>query len=615
LGEDAESAPELVPGRWKVLFFSDLQELKVVDSAGRMVGKLHDIGMGLTGSLPQSEFLVISRMRRGRREMVSVPWSWVSALEASQLRLDYKREEVWQSEYSPAGILLGRNLLDRQIVDLHGNKVVRVNDLRMAEFDSNLRLTGVDVSQKALLRRLGLEKTASRVLRLVGGDLPEKTIPWDFVAPLEVQQPDLKLTVTESQLSELHPTDIADIIEQLEPLYRERLLDLLGAFIAAESLSEVEPGKQADVIEDLTEIKASNLLEIMPPDEAADIFALLPRDKAERLLNIMGVQEAGIIRELLGYGEDTAGGRMTPEFLSVPSSFSVSNALVYLRENAPDAETLYYVYVKDNEGRLKGVVSLRDLLTSPQEEKVEDFMHRDVISVNVSEDQEAVADTMSRYNFLALPVVDDHNAIKGIITVDDMIDVIREEAIEDLSHLGGLELSETGAAPSLRTRLPSVLITLLGGMAAALLISAYEDRIATLISLVFFIPLVLRAAQDISIVSQAVVLEEIGGKDLGWREILLMVWKEMRVVLLISLGLAILGGFVAALWEDYVRFGIAIGLTLFITVVAGTAVGICLPLISRRFKGELRYTQARFSSLFIAITTLAVYLGISTALL
>ena len=596
-----------------MLFFSDLQERKIMDSEGRIVGKLHDIGIGQQGSIPQSESLVISRMRRGRRETVSVPWDWVSSLQPSHLTLDRESEDIWRSERSPEGILLGRNLLDRQIVDLHGNKVVRVNDLRLAEFDSKLRLTGVDVSQKALLRRLGMEKTVARLLRIVGSGLPEKTIPWDFVAPLEVQRPDLKLTVTESQLGEMHPSDIADIIEQLEPQHRERLLDLLGAFTAAESLSEVEPGKQADVIEDLSEIKASNLLEIMPPDEATDIFALLPRDKAERLLNIMGLQEAGIIRELLGYGEDTAGGRMTTEFVSVPSSYTARDAMVYLRVNAPDAETLYYVYVEDDEGRLKGVVSLRDLLTSPQEERVDDFMRRDVISVNVTEDQEAVADTMSRYNFLALPVVDDSNTIKGIITVDDMIDVIREETIEDLSHLGGLELAETGAA--LSTRLPSVIITLLGGLAAALLISAFEDRIVPLISLVFFIPLVLRAAQDISIATQAVVLEEIGGKDLGWREILALVWKEMRVVLLISLGLAILGGLVAAIWEDYARFGITIGLTLFITVVLGTAVGICIPLISRRIRGELRYTQARFSSLFVAITTLAVYLGISTTLL
>lgn len=598
-----------------MLFFSDLQESKVLDRAGRTVGRLHDIGMDLKGQLPESDFLVISHSRRGRKEMVSVPWGWIVSLGPSGVKLDRERSEIWKSEYSQPGLLLGKNLLDRQIVDLHGNKVVRVNDLRMAEFDSSLRLTGVDVSQRALLRRLGLERTILKLLRVVGGDLPEKTIPWNYVAPLELQQPDLKLTVTRSQLIDLHPTDLADIIEQLEPQHRERILDLLGAFTAAESLSEVEPTRQADVIEDLTETKASNLLEIMPPDEATDILSLLSRDKAERLLNIMGLQEAETIRHLLGYEEDTAGGRMTTEFLVIPSLYAASETMAYLRENAPDAETLYYIYVEDNEERLKGVVSLRDLLTAPQQEKVEEFMYRDVISVNVAEDQEVVADIMSRYNFLALPVVDDNNIIKGIITVDDMIDVIREETIEDLSHLGGLELAEPGATPSLYTRMPSIVITLLGGLAAALLVSLFEDRIIPVIALVFYLPLILRAAQDISIISQAVVLEEIGGKDPGWKEILLLVWKEMRVVLLISLMLAILGGLVAAIWEDYFGFGLTIGLTLFTTVIVGTMVGVFLPLISRRFKGELRYTQARFSSLFVGLAALAIYLGMATAIL
>ena len=216
---------------------------------------------------------------------------------------------------------------------------------------------------------------------------------------------------------------------------------------------------------------------------------------------------------------------------------------------------------------------------------------------------------------LVAPVVDDTNTIKGIITVDDMIDVSREEAIEDLSHLGGLELAEPGTAPSLRTRLPSILIALLGGLAAALILSLFEDRTIPLIILAFYLPLVLRAAQDISMISQAVVLEEIGGKDPGWREIFLLMWKEMRVVLLISLILAVLGGLVAAFWEGYFRFGLTIGLTLFTTVVLGTMVGIFLPLISRRFKGELRYTQARFSSLFVGLAALAVYLGMATAIL
>ena len=598
-----------------MLFFTDLLEKKVLDSAGRTVGKLHDIGMQVVGRFPQSRFLVLSRYRRGRRETVTAPWEWVSSLGPAGITLDRKREEIWKRDHDLSGLLLARNLLDRQIVDLHGNRVVRVNDLQLAEFNSHLRLMGVDVSQKALLRRLGLEKTISRLYKAVGGDLPERSIPWNFVAPLEIQKYDLKLTVTQSQLSELHPPDIADIIEQLEPQYRERLLDLLGELTAAQSLSEVERGLQADVIEDLSETRASNLLEIMPPDEAADILALLPRDKAERLLNIMGVQEAGIIRELLGYAEDTAGGRMTPEFLAVPSTYTSQECIDFLRESAPDAETLYYLYVIDDEGRLKGVVSLRDLLTSPSGETVEDFMYRNVVSVNVDDDQELVADTMSHYNFLALPVVDDANLIRGIITVDDTIDVLREEAIEDLSHLGGLELAEAGVTHSLRSRLPSIFIILIGGIAAALLLSAFENRLIQFLALVFYLPLILRAAQDIGIFSQAVVLEEIGGKDLGWREILRMAWSELRVVLLLSVALGAAGGLIAAIWESYSRFGLAVGLTLFITVLVGTAVGILLPFITRRIRGELRYTQARFSSLLISLATLAIYLAMATVLL
>jgi magnesium transporter len=597
-----------------MLFFSQLQENKVVDASGRTAGKLHDIAVQLTGSFPQSQSLIISRFRRGRRETVCVPWEWVASINLQEVLINHPLEEIWQSRCEPGGLLLGRNLLDRQIVDLHGNKVVRANDLRLGEFDSKLRLMGVDVSPRALLRRLGLEKTAGGLLHLIGKDLADSTIPWNYVTPLEVEELDLRLTLTRSQLIDMHPTDIADILEQLDPEHRERVLDVLGSFAAAESLSEVERAKQADVIGDLSETKASNLLEIMPPDEAADILALLPRDKAERLLNIMGMKGAEIIRELLGYPEDTAGGRMTPEFLAVSSSFTAEECMNFLRREAPDAETLYYLYVMDNEGRLKGVLSLRDLLRSRADQKVEDFMHRDVISVSIYDDQELVADIMSRYNFLALPVVDEENFIKGIITVDDMIDVIREEAIEDLSHLAGIELTEA-AAPSFVRRLLPIAITLIGGIAAALILSVFQNKIAQFIALIFFLPLVLRAGQSIGMFSQAVVLEEIGGKEPSWGETLALAWKELKVVFLLSVIIAAAGGLIAALWQRYAALGLTVGIALFATVLLGSLVGILLPIFSRRLKGELRYTQARFSSLFISLATLTIYLGLATLLL
>ncbi|WP_287152792.1 magnesium transporter [Candidatus Solincola tengchongensis] len=595
-------------------FFSELQEKKVLDKHGRLVGKLQDIAVKWGHGFPRSESLQVYRTRRGRRETAVVPWEWVSSLSRDGVTLSCERDAVWKSEFQPEGLWLGRNLLDRQIVDLNGYKVVRVNDLRLAESNSHLTLTGVDVSQRALLRRLGLERMVRAVARL-GIDIPERTIPWNFVAPLEVSQAGLRLTVTQSQLGEMHPTDLADILEQLDAGQRGRLLDLLDAFTAAQSLSEVEPEMQAEVIEGLAETRASNLLEIMPPDEAADILGHLPRDKAERLLNMMGVKEAKLIRDLLGYAEDTAGGKMTPEFLAVLSSYTAGECIDFLRRKAPDAETLYYVYVVDDEGRLKGVVSLRDLLTVDPEERVEEFMRRDVISVNLDDDQEAVAEVMARYNLLALPVVDDDNLLKGIITVDDVIDVLREEVMEDLSYLGGLELADAGLATSLRSRLPSLAVTLLGGSLCALVLMLFEGRPIPLVSLAFFIPLVLRAAQDVGLVSQAVILERLGGVEASVKEVARLAWREFRLVFLISCGLAFLGGAAAFLWRGYLRLGLVLGFTLLSSIPLGGMLGMIFALVSQRVTGELHFVQARLSGFLMSLTSLAIYLGLATALL
>jgi Mg2+ transporter MgtE len=597
------------------MYFSQLLESKVIDAEGRPAGKLHDIGMSPDMRFPQSRFLVVSRTRRGRRETVAVPWEWVQGVEAGEIRLNRRREEIWKSDFRGEGLLLARNLLDRQIVDLHGRKVVRVNDLRLSLSDSRLRLTGVDVSGKALLRRLGLEGAAGRLLRLAGRTPEEHTIPWNLVAPLEISRRDLQLKVTRGQLAALRPPDIADILEQLEPQHRERLLDLLGEATAAETLSEVEESKQLSVIEDLSETRASNLLEVMPPDEAADILGKLPRDKAERLLNIMGVKEAGVIRELLGFREDTAGGRMTTEFLAVRDSFTAEECIRFLRENAPDAETLYYLYVVDDEGRLKGVVSMRDLLTSSPQRRVEEFMIRDVVAVHVDDDQEKVADLISRYNFLALPVVDDDNLLRGIVTFDDLIDVMREETVEDLSQLGGFRLEEEKTASSFLARLPSVALALLGGITASLLFLLFRDRLLSLVTALFFLPMILRAAQDIGYFSQAVILEEIGGKELGAKDIVLLAAGELRVVLFLSLGLGIIGFLIAFLWEGRFRLGLAVGLTMLSSVIAGALLGTMFPIVFRKLRGELRYTQARFVSLFTWVLSLAVFLGITSALL
>ena len=594
-------------------YLSQLLERKVVDASGRAVGKLHDISMVPEERSLLSRHLVVSRFRRGRRELYAVPWEWVGSLEPA-ITLNREREDVYRCPPEPEGLLVQRSLLDRQIVDIQGRKVERVNDVRLSEFDSRLRLTGVDVSPRALLRRLGLEKPAALAARLVGRELPEKTIPWEFVAPLDLPTRDLQLRIAQSQLKELHPSDMADILEQVEPQYRERLLDLLSSMSAAESLSEVDPDKQVDVIGDLSETKASNILGVMPPDEAADILRLLPRDKAERLLSIMGMKESRIIRELLGYGEDTAGGRMTPEFLGVPGYFTAAQCIEYLRRRASEAETLYYLYVLDDEGRLKGVLSLRDLLTHPPDQRVEDFMNRDVISVHVDDDQEMVADLMRKYNFLALPVVDDDNVLKGIVTVDDMMDVLKEETVEDISHLGGMMVGDS-FREVLRGSLPGLASALVAGMACTLLLSAFRPSWPAIIACAYFLPWVIRVGEGMGMFSQAAFLEATGGRELERGILIPVARREMTAALILSLGTGALSG-PAALWlTGKGSLAVALALSLVISSLVGMGTGTLFTILSHREGGALRFVQTRLSFLFMTVITVPVYVFLSKVLL
>ncbi len=461
-----------------MVYFSKLIGREVVDCDGKPLGKVHDIGVDIRRKLPPSRSLTIISTKRGKRSLITIPWKDVAGLSGkNRVMLARSGEDLREAGESSADLFLGKHLLDRQIVDLNGRKVVRVNDLCLAEFDSSLALTGVDISGAAILRRLGLGRPMERLLDLLGFDMREKTIAWDYVAPIEIQPEGIKLRIAQTQLRSLHPSDIADILEQLDPGTRSRAIDLMDNLTAAESISEVESFRQADIMSELSEVRASDILEAMPPDEATDVLGLLPREKAERLLSIMGVREASVFRELLGYEEHSAGGRMTPEYIAVTSGYDAQGCIELLRKRAPSAETIYYIYILDNEERLKGVASLRDLLTQEPASPVEQFMEMDVISVNVSDDQEVVADLMNKYDFLALPVVDDDNHLKGIITVDDMIDVLREESREDISQITGLAEVEEGTLGSLRMRAPVFLLTLAGGVTVALALLAFRGTL------------------------------------------------------------------------------------------------------------------------------------------
>jgi Mg2+ transporter MgtE len=236
---------------------------------------------------------------------------------------------------------------------------------------------------------------------------------------------------------------VADILEQLTPTQRARVFEHLDNAQAALTVAELEDELQADLIDDLGDQRASDILEEMDPDDAADIIGDLPYDKAEALLRLMGVGEARAIRSLLGYKEKTAGGIMTPEVTTVDESMTVQEVIDYLRTGAAEHETIYYIYVVEADRRLEGVISLRDLVMSEPSTPIAELVSRDVMSVGPDDDQEDVAETMSKYDLLALPVVDETGRLLGIVTVDDALEVMEEESAEDLELATG-STSERG---------------------------------------------------------------------------------------------------------------------------------------------------------------------------
>lgn len=336
--------------------------------------------------------------------------------------------------YEPRGdeLWLARQVLDRQIVDTEGRRLVRVNDLQLTRVSINgihFRLAGVDVGTLGLLRRLGVESLAATVLKILHRQPPEAVIPWRDVAPLQADEP-IRLRLSREKISEFHPADIADIIEDLDRPTGQALLHTLDTETIADTMQEIEPELQASMLRTLPPERAADVLEEMDPDDAADLLADLTPTRRAKLLELMETEDATDVQKLLTYPEDTAGGIMTTEFATIPSGLTVGQALDYLRqaEAAHEDEALYYIYVVNAEQKLQGVVALRQLVLTAPHVQVRDIMEPDVLTVDPLRPQNEVARLVAKYNLLAVPVVDAENVIQGIVTVDDAIDAIMPTA-------------------------------------------------------------------------------------------------------------------------------------------------------------------------------------------
>ncbi|MDE2059706.1 MAG: magnesium transporter [candidate division NC10 bacterium] len=406
------------------LLFSTLRHCPVLDAEGQLVGHLRDLILLPLGVLPPVTKLVVLTPEK---EDLVLPWDVVARIEQepAAIRLSSERDALQPVEPRAEEMGLGKTLVDRKVVDTKHHNVIRVNDLEFQEAQGRLQLVAVEGGLRGLLRHLVSDAFVERIERLFNVRLERETVPWEVVEPMETELAKAKHRTAYAKLAKLHPADIADIIEELNPSERATVLASLDEETAAETLTETKPEVQSSMVQMMESEQAADILERMEPDEAADILSDLPEAKAQELLETMEEEEAQDVVELLTHEEDTAGGLMTTEVFSLPPDLTMVDAIGRLRSaEGAKAETIYYIYVTDDLDRLLGVLSLRELILAGPGQRLEEIMERQIISVRPESGLREVTETFTKYNLMAVPVVDEGGELRGIITVDDVLNLL-----------------------------------------------------------------------------------------------------------------------------------------------------------------------------------------------
>jgi magnesium transporter len=586
----------------------------VTDANGTVIGTVNDLAIA-TGEI----FPRVTSLAFVGPDKTPFMLSWrkfVDSFDDDGARLTVAAPDLRFSYLQPDEVLLARDLLNKQIVDTQGMKVVRVNDLKLSESRNQLRLLGAEVGMRGILRSLWppLETAADAVLHLFGSALPEDIIAWNYMDLLDRDLSHVQLSVTHKRLHELHPADVADVLEQLTPSQRARVFEHLDNDQAAEAISELDDDLQAQVVEDFTDERASDILEIMDPDDAADIIGDLPYDTAETLLRLMGVRESRQVRQLLGYRENTAGGIMTPEVVTVTADMTVEEVIERLRTTVEEADNIYSIFVVGEDHGLEGVVPLRSLLVSPPDTKVAAIETGEFFSVGPDDDQEQVAEMMSKYDLLAIPVVDETGRLLGMVTVDDALDVMEQEAAEDLQLATGSEKGASGAWLSLRrTGSWAVAWAVIAFALAAILRSVSgTGRISGALTWVFvaaaLLPIVLRLSEDLATRATSGLIEgpgEAGRPHLRRR---FVADGLMGLALGATAALAVLALVDIALQDPAKAafFAVPTGIAVLLTTIAATLVAVAA---ERASDAGRRVSQAAITGgllLFAAVLYLSL---------
>jgi CBS domain-containing protein len=410
----------------EVVYLSELIGLNVFDTKGRRIGTLKDAAL-----VPLIDPVRVDRYLVGAGPgWLSIRYDQIAEITTGGINL---KSEILTPYHSDEYMLRTvRDLLDQQIIDAQGRKVVRVNDvtfLKEREGNCNvLHILEIDIGLRSILRRVLQGVVPPPVIRKLQSRIPTNSIRWEFCNILESDpQRRIRLNISNRLLEGMHPADLADIVEDLGHEDRQAIFNTIDNETAADLLSEVEPDVQTRIIESLNTEKAADILEEMEPSEAADLLNELEEERSEEILHEMSPEEKEEVEDLLDFRDDTAGGLMNTSFLTLPEDATVAEAMAELKKNEDILEYLHSIFLVDSEEHLKATVPLARLFFAPGETPLKEFATDPLLSVPSEEKQDRIAEMFDRYNLLSLPVVDEDNRIIGVITVDDVVALLRQE--------------------------------------------------------------------------------------------------------------------------------------------------------------------------------------------
>lgn len=403
-----------------MVYFSKLKDKPVQDCKGKKIGIIKDFVFVDGLDYAQVSHLIYLSKEKYRKK---IPWRFIKEIKEMsnkkrdiEIHLNCKLDEL-NIQFEKESDLLVSNLLDKQIVDVKGQKIVRVNDVLLGKVANKFCVVAVCVGTRSLLRVLGV----SGKNKIIG---EERIIPWASVENLHEELHDLHLTHQKDKIADLHPSDIADIIEDLSHNERVLIFDSLDKHKAVKTLIEVEPDVQTSFLKNLKIARTIDILEDMPANEAADILSLMPNAKIRGILNSMKQVKAKRIREILQYPEESAGSIMHTDFIAIQENFTAQQTINYLRKIKPTSEKIYHLYVVNKDNKLLGVLSIRSLLTAGPKEKIRPFMKTRLAKVKENTSKKDVAHTLTKYNLFVLPVVDKNNTLKGVVKADEVLEEI-----------------------------------------------------------------------------------------------------------------------------------------------------------------------------------------------